>query len=218
MPVLVWGETASKLYENGLDKVVLFPRIADGSYPIGYAWTGTTAITESPGGAEPTDLYSDNAKYLTMLSAETFAGTIEAYTFPTQWAACDGSAALELGVGLNQQVRQAFGLAYRTKIGSEAGGPDTGYKLHLIYGCLASPSELNRATIGESPEAATMSWEFTTTPVSVTGHAVTSKLTIDSTLVDPADLLIIEELIFGDAAAVVSSLPLPDDILAAISV
>lgn len=212
MAKLVWDETGKRTYETGVDHGVLYP-VEAGNYDQGVAWNGLTSITESPSGAEPTNLYADNIKYLTLLSAEDFGGTINAYTYPTEFELCDGTAELGDGVTIAQQPRKVFGLVYRTKIGSDTQGQDYGYKLHIIYGALASPSEKTRDTINESPSAVEFSWTFTTTPVNVTGHSATAHLTIDSTKVDKDKLQSIEDALFGTEESEPKIL-LPDQIVA----
>ena len=210
---MVWDQANDKVFENGIDRGVLYPYVA-GAYPAGHAWNGLVSITDSPEGAEPTDLYANNAKYATLLSAEKFGGTIEAYTFPDEFKICDGTDQLITGVGITMQTRQAFGLSYRTKVNSEGGGLDVGYKLHLVYGCLASPSEMAHSTVNESPEAVMFSWEFSSNPLEVTRFAPTSKLVIDSQTAEPAFLAWLEEQLYGSDTPVVASLPTPNDILA----
>lgn len=211
MPKLVWDESGKKLYETGIQQGVLFPRNASGAYPAGYAWNGLISVTESPSGAEASPLYADNGKYLNLMSAEEYGATIEAYTYPDEFAACDGSAELAEGVLVGQQTRSTFGLAYKTLVGSDTQGDAHGYKLHLIYGALAAPSEKAYQTVNDSPEAITFSWELTTTPVAVTGKKPTACITIDSTKADAAKLALLEKKIFGDTATP-ASLPLPDEI------
>ena len=211
MPKIVWDQIGEHLYETGVKNGVLFPMSAEGAYDKGCAWNGLTAINESPSGAEPTNLYANNAKYLTLMSAEDFGGTIEAYTYPEEFAECDGSAALAKGVYIAQQTRKTFGLSYRNEIGNDVLGPDYGYKLHLVYGAVASPSEKNNQTINEDPEASTMSWEFKTTPVSVTGFKPTAHIYIDSTKVDKAKLAQLEAILYGTDEAE-ARLPLPDEV------
>ena len=211
MPKLVWDESGKKLYETGIQQGVLFPRNASGAYPAGYAWNGLISVTESPSGAEASPLYADNGKYLNLMSAEEYGATIEAYTYPDEFAACDGSAELAEGVLVGQQTRSTFGLAYKTLVGSDTQGDAHGYKLHLIYGALAAPSEKAYQTVNDSPEAITFSWELTTTSVAVTGKKPTACITIDSTKADAAKLALLEKKIFGDAATP-ASLPLPDEI------
>lgn len=215
MSKLVWDKSGERLYETGVDRGVLYVQ-SNGTYPNGVAWNGLTAVTESPSGAEPTPLYADNIKYLNLISAEEFGCTIEAYTYPEEFAECDGSAELAAGVTIGQQARKTFGLSYRTKIGNDATGDKFGYKLHLIYGGLASPSEKAYATINDSPEAITFSWEVSTTPVSVDGHSPTASITIDSTKVEPTKLAALEEILYGKDGEGVSGteprLPLPSEI------
>ena len=210
MSKLVWDTTGERYYETGVKKGVLYVQTA-GAYPKGVAWNGLTAVTESPSGAEATALYADDIKYLHLMSNEEFGAPIEAYTYPDDFAACDGSAALVDGVMIGQQKRSAFGLCYRTAIGNDTDGSDYGYKLHLVYGCQAAPSEKGYATINDSPEAITFSWEVTTTPVEVTGHKPTSCITIDSTKVEPGKLAALEKVLYGDTEAE-ARLPLPDEI------
>ena len=210
MSKLVWDTTGERYYETGVKKGVLYVQTS-GAYPNGVAWNGLTAVTESPSGAEATALYADDIKYLNLMSNEEFGATIEAYTYPDEFAACDGSAALVDGVMIGQQKRSAFGLCYRTAIGNDTDGSDYGYKLHLVYGCQAAPSEKGYATINDSPEAITFSWEVTTTPVEVTGHKPTSCITIDSTKVEPGKLAALEKVLYGDTD-IEPRLPLPDEI------
>lgn len=210
---LVWDETGERIYETGVSKGVVYPQDALGAYPLGVAWNGLTGVTESPSGAEATPIYADNIKYLNLISAEEFGGTIEAYTYPDEFAICDGSNELKVGVIIGQQKRKAFGLCYRTEIGNDVDGSDHGYKLHLVYGAMAAPSEKAFATINNAPEAITFSWEITTTPVVVTGFKPTASLIVDSTKVDAADLLALEELLYGGTIAM-ASLPLPDAVAA----
>lgn len=215
MVALVWDDVGNRFYETGIDKGVLYPIDATGDYPTGYAWNGLIGVTESPSGAEPTPLYADNIKYLTLMSAEEFACTIEAYTYPSQFAECDGSVIIagKPGVFLQQQSRKKFGMVYRTKIGNDVEGDALGYKLHLLYGCLASPSEKGYQTINDSPEAITFSWEVSTTPAVATGYTPTSLIIIDSRTADPTDLATLETQLFGDAV-VTANLPTPDEVLA----
>lgn len=211
MSKLVWDQTSERLYETGVKQGVLYVQDGTGAYPNGVAWNGLTAVTESPSGAEATALYADDIKYLNLMSNEEFGATIEAYTYPEEFAACDGSAALVAGVYLGQQKRSTFGLCYRTTLGNDTEGNDYGYKLHLIYGALASPSEKAYATINDSPEAITFSWELTTTPVAVAGHKPTACITIDSTKVDKTKLAALEDALYGTAEKE-AYLPLPDEI------
>ena len=209
---LVWDETGKRLYETGVKNCALSVQDASGAYPKGVAWNGITAITESPSGAEATPIYADDMKYLNLYSVEELGATIEAYTYPDEFAECDGSAELTTGVMIGQQVRKAFGLAYKTTIGNDVAGNDLGYKLHLIYGAKASPSEKAYATINDSPEAITFSWELTTTPVDVEGMKPTASITIDSTKVDANKLKALEKVLFGSETAD-ARLPLPAEIL-----
>lgn len=208
---LVWDQTNERLYETGVKMGVLYPRNEAGAYPKGVAWNGLTAVTESPSGAEATALYADDIKYLNLMSAEEFAATIEAYTYPDEFAECDGSAELAKGVSIGQQKRKAFGLCYRTVLGNDVDGNDYGYKLHIIYGAMAAPSEKAYATINDSPEAITFSWELSTTPVSVDGFKPTASITIDSTKADLAKLEALEKILYGSEEAE-ARLPLPNEI------
>lgn len=213
MAKLVWDQSGKRLFETGVSNGVLYVRNSAGEYPLGVPWNGLTAVTESPSGAEATPLYADNTKYLSLMSNEEFGATIEAYTYPDEFAECDGSAELGDGVMIGQQTRKYFGLAYKTIIGNDTDGNAYGYKLHLIYGAQAAPSEKAYATINDSPEAITFSWELTTSPIEVTGLKPTASLVIDSTKIDAASLAAIEALLFG-GEAVEASLPTPDEILA----
>ena len=211
MSKIVWDQTGERLYETGVKYGVLYPMSDDGKYNLGVAWNGLTAVTESPSGAEATPLYADDIKYLNLVSAEELGGTIEAYTYPDEFAQCDGSATLVAGVMIGQQARKTFGLCYRTTIGNDVSNNDYGYKLHLVYGALAAPSEKAYATINDSPEAITFSWEFSTTPVNVTGHKPTASITIDSTKCDKAKLEALEAILYGSEEEE-PRLPLPDEI------
>ena len=211
MAKLVWDESGKRLYETGVEKGVLYVQGASGTYENGVAWNGLTAVTESPSGAEPTALYADDIKYLELFSAEEFGATIEAYTYPAEFEACDGSASLGEGVTIGQQDRKAFGLCYRTIVGNDVKGNENGYKLHLIYGAKAKPSEKAYATVNDSPEAVTFSWEVTTTPVNVAGFKPTASVTIDSTKIQPEKLKLIEDKLYGTASEE-ATLPLPDEI------
>lgn len=217
---LVWDKTGEHYYETGVKNGVLYPMSASGTYPKGVAWNGLTAITESPSGAEATALYADDIKYLNLMSNEEFGATVEAYTYPDEFAECDGSASLTEGVYIGQQARKTFGLCYRTTLGNDSKGNDYGYKLHIIYGAMASPSEKAYSTINDSPDAITFSWELSTTPVAVANFKPTASLTIDSTKVDPEKLTKLEEILYGkdgtgednSVGAVDPRLPLPDEI------
>ena len=213
MAKIEWDKTGERLYETGVKNGVLYVQV-DGTYPKGVAWNGLTAVTESPSGAEATPLYADDIKYLNLLSTEEFGATIEAYTYPDEFAECDGSASLATGVMIGQQPRKAFGLCYRTTIGNDTDGNDHGYKLHIIYGALAAPSEKAYATINDSPEAITFSWEVTTTPVNVTGAKPTASITIDSTKATPEKLAALEDILYGKNGEPGNEprLPLPDEI------
>lgn len=219
MAKCVWDKVGERLYETGTRQTVLYPMDKKGMYSKGVPWSGVTSITESPSGAEPTDLWADDIKYLTLFSAEQFGATIEAYTYPDEFAECDGSASLATGVMIGQQARKMFGLCYRTVLGNDVVGEDYGYKLHLVYGAKASPSEKAYNSINDNPEASSLSWEITTTPVNVAGFKPTAHLEIDSTKVDAVKLKALEEILYGkDATSEGASdgvdprLPLPDEI------
>ena len=212
MSKIVWDKTGERYYETGVEKGVLYPQVG-GAYPKGVAWNGLTAVTESPSGAEPTALYADNIKYLNLMSNEEFGATIEAYTYPDEFAECDGSAELAEGVRVGQQTRKTFGMSYVTRKGNDTEGTDHGYIIHLIYGALAAPSEKAYATINDSPEAITFSWEVSTTPVEVAGMKPTACITIDSTKVDGTKLQALEAKLYGgDELDAEPTLPLPAEI------
>lgn len=211
MEKIVWDQTGERLYETGVKNGVLYVQ-ENGTYPKGVAWNGLTAVTESPSGAEPTALYADDTKYVNLVSAEEFGATVEAYTYPDEFAECDGSASIADGVYIGQQNRKTFGLSYKTTVGNDVDNNNHGYKLHLIYGAVASPSEKSYSTINDSPDAITFSWEISTTPVNVTGHKPTALLTIDSTKVDPTKLAKLEDILYGSTTAG-ARLPLPDEIV-----
>lgn len=211
MSKLVWDKVGERFYETGVKQGVLYPQAAGGTYPLGVAWNGLTAVTESPSGAEATAVYADDIKYLNLISAEEFGATAEAYTYPDEFAQCDGSAELATGVMIGQQSRKAFGLSYRTALGNDVDNYDHGYKLHLIYGCMAAPSEKGYSTVNDSTEPITFSWEITTTPVAVAGFKPTACLTIDSTKADKTKLAALEKILYGDTD-VEAKLPLPDEI------
>lgn len=215
---LKWDETGDRLYETGVDRVVLYPQSSSGTYPTGCAWNGVTAINENPSGADTSDLWADNSKYLSLRSAEQYGATIEAYTYPDEWAECDGSADIATGVKIGQQVRKPFGLSYRTLIGNDVDSNDHGYKIHIIYGGTAAPSSKNFQTVNDSPEAITFSWEVSTVPVNVPGFKPTASLEIDSTKADATKLASFEQILYGTPAgtgteAVAARLPLPAEII-----
>ena len=215
MSRITWDNTGERLYETGVKMGVLYPIQSDGAYSKGVAWNGLTAVTESPSGAEATALYADDIKYLNLMSNEEFGATIEAYTYPDEFAECDGSATLVKGVTIGQQKRKTFGLCYRTSLGNDVDGTDHGYKLHLVYGCLAAPSERAYATINDSPEAITFSWEVSTTPVNVANFKPTSQITIDSTKADAEKLAALEDVLYGkegEEPANGPRLPLPNEV------
>lgn len=215
MATLTWDVQGERYYETGVSKGVLYP-FKEGKYSKGVAWNGLTAVNESPSGAEPTPLYADNIKYLNLLSNEEFAATVEAYTYPDEFAECDGSAELAVGVSVGQQKRIPFGLSYVTKLGNDTDGQDHGYKIHLIYGALAKPSQKNYATINDNPEAITFSWELSTTPVAVPNMKPTACITIDSKKVEPAKLKKIEDKLYGTETEE-ATLPTPTELAALIA-
>lgn len=220
MSKLIWDKTGEKLYETGVKQGVLYPVGEGGTYPKGYAWNGLTAVTESPSGAEATALYADDIKYLNLYSAEEFGATVECYTYPDEFGKCNGEAELALGVSIGQQSRKSFAMTYKTTLGNDIDGDKHGYKLHIIYGAMASPSEKGYSTINDSPEAITFSYELTTTPVSVSGgFKPTASLVIDSTKIDDEKLAKLEEILYGKDPTteggddgVDPRLPLPDEI------
>lgn len=216
MAKLNWDATGERFFETGVDHGVLYIPNNSGVYINGVAWNGLTSVTESPSGAEANAQYADNIKYLNLISAEEFGATIEAFTYPDEFAQFDGLATPSAGVTVGQQARKSFGLSYRTKLGNDLDGDDYGYRLHLVYGCTAAPSEKAYATVNDSPEAITFSWEIATTPVAVSGLRPTSLLTIDSTKVDADDLSDLEDFLYGTAGTD-PSLPLPDAVLAIFS-
>lgn len=217
MAKITWDESGKRFYETGVKNCVLYIQDEKGAYPKGVAWNGITSISESPSGAESNPIYADDIKYLNLISAEDFSATVEAYTYPDEFAECDGSAELATGIKIGQQKRKKFGLCYRTTLGNDISGDDYGYKLHIVYGCMAAPSERSYATINDSPEAITMSWEISTTPVNVTGFRPTAHLEIDSTKVKKEDLIKLEDALYGTAEKE-ASLPLPDALAALVSV
>ena len=211
MSKLIWDKTGERQYETGVDRGVLY-LFKDGAYKNGTAWNGLTAVNESPSGAEPTALWADNMKYLNLMSAEEFGASIEAYMYPDEFAECDGSKEIAPGVYAGQQKRSTFGFSYRTKIGNDVDGGDYGYKLHLLYGCLASPSEKGYSTENDSPEAMTLSWEISTTPVDVPGLKPTACITIDSTKVKAEELAALEDILYGSETEE-ARLPLPAELV-----
>lgn len=213
MAKIVWDEVGSRLFETGVKNGVLYVQNDMGGYDTGVAWNGLTAVTESPSGAEETPLYADDIKYVVFYSAEEFGATIEAYTYPEEFEQCDGSAALADGVAIGQQARKSFGMVYKTSVGNDVKGQDFGYKLHIIYGAKAAPSEKAYTTINDSPEAITFSWEISTTPVNVTGFKPTASVTIDSTRCDAGKLAELEGKLFGTESEE-ATLLLPDEIKA----
>jgi len=226
MAALTWDESGDRLYETGVRKGVLYPKTTAGAYGAGVAWNGLTSITENPSGAEESSLYADDIKYLSLYSAEEFGGTIEAYTYPDEWAVCDGSAELATGVMAGQQPRRGFGLCYRTVIGNDEQNESYGYKLHIIYGATASPSQKQYQTINDSPEAITFSWEFTTVPQSITlpegdtrSFKPTSLITIDSTKADATKLTALEAILYGSGTGTGTDprLPLPAEVITLMS-
>lgn len=225
MAKITWDQTGDRLYETGDKMGVLYPGFTPAKgetpakYGTGVAWNGLTAVTESPSGAEETALYADDIKYLSLRSAEEFGFTIEAYTYPDEWAECDGSASVAAGVVIGQQKRKMFGFCYRTVLGNDVDGNDYGYKLHLIYGATASPSERGYATVNDSPEAITFSWECSTNPVEVTGYKAIATITIDSTKAKAETLAKLEEKLYGTEGSGANTgtdpqLPLPAEVIA----
>jgi len=215
MARLVWDDAGERLYETGVDHGVLYVMDDVGEYPAGVVWNGLVSVTESPSGAEPTPLYADNIKYLNLISAEEFGATIEAFTYPDEFDQCDGSVEAVLGVKFGQQSRRQFGLCYRTKLGNDVDGNEYGYKLHLVYGCLAAPSEKAYQTINDSPEAITFSWEVTTTPPAVEDYKPVASIVIDSTTATALNLAALEDILYGvdTPTPVVPRLPLPAEII-----
>lgn len=220
MAQLVWDASGEKIFETGVDRGVLYLQDNTGAYPIGVVWNGLTTVTESPSGAEANDQYADNIKYLSIRSAEIFGATIEAFTYPDEFMLCDGTAQPVDGISVGQQSRRSFGFSYRTLIGNDIAGQDFGYKIHLLYGCTAAPSEKAYTTVNDSPEAITFSWEITTTPVNV-GNDLrpTASIVIDSTKVDAADLKALEDILYGTAGTPGSAarMPLPAEVIAIFS-
>ena len=209
---LQWDKAGEKKYENGISKGVLYKKNLAGTKWVGYPWNGLTSVSESPEGADKTDLWADNIKYASMRAAETFGGTIEAYTYPPEFESCNGEASLTAGIVIGQQTREAFGLCYRTEQGNDTDGANYGYKLHLVYNCTCSPSERSYETINDSPDAITFSWEFDSTPVNVDGHKAASCLVIDSTKVSSEDMTKLEAALYGTEEDE-AYLPMPDDVI-----
>lgn len=216
MAKLVWNEIGKRFYETGVEKGVLYPQ-EGGAYPKGVVWDGLTGVTESPSGAEATPLYASNVKYLNLMSKEEFGATVEAYTYPDEFAECDGSAELTKGVSVGQQPRKLFGMSYVTLKGNDTESTDHGYKIHLIYGAMASPSERAYATVNESPEAITFSWAITTTPVEIKGMKPSACITIDSTKVEAPKLKALEDALYGTAEKE-AHLPLPEELITILGV
>ena len=212
MSKIVWDKTGERFYETGVDHGVLYPMQSSGEYSLGVPWNGLTAITESPSGAEASPIYADNIKYLNLMSAEEFNATIEAYTYPEEFGECNGEASIASGVTVGQQTRKLFGLSYRTKLGNDTEGTDYGYKLHLVYNALAGVSDKGYTTINDSPEAMTLSWEISTTPVEVPGLKPTACVTIDSTKADPEKLAQLEAILYGTEEEE-ARLPLPEEVM-----
>lgn len=212
MAPLTWDQVGERKYEVGVDHGVLYIPDDAGVYAEGFAWNGLTTVTETPTGADSNPQFADNIKYLNLLSAEEFGCTIEAFTYPDEFMQCDGTVQPSPGLSVGQQGRKLFGLSYRTRVGDDVDGTDAGYKLHLVYGCLATPSDKAYATINDSPAAIAFSWDVTTTPVPVTGHKPTSLIVVDSTVVDAADLATLEAALYGSTAG--AKLPTPDEVIA----
>lgn len=212
MAKLVWDQIGEHLYETGTDHGVLYPIQDDKTYSLGVAWNGLTGVTQSPSGADETKIYADNIKYLSLRAAEDFGGTITAYTYPDEWEACDGSAQIAQGAVIGQQPRKSFGFSYRTLIGNDTEGTAHGYKLHLVYGATASPSERSYSTVNDSPEAIEFSWEFSTIPVEVPGYKPAAHLEIDSTKADASKLSALEDILYGTSSAS-ARLPLPQEVM-----
>lgn len=211
MAKLVWDKTGDKTYETGVSQGVLYPQASGGTYPKGVAWNGLTSVTESPSGAEASPLYADNIKYLNLMSAEEFGATIEAYVYPEEFGECDGSAEIAPGVTIGQQSRKPFGVSYKTTLGNDTEGDKHGYKIHIIYGAMAAPSEKGYETVNDSPEAVTFSWELTTTPVVVDGYDPTATVVVNSTKTDAAKMKALEDILYGNTETE-PRLPLPDEI------
>lgn len=212
--LLKWDQVGERIYETGIDRGVLYVPNAAGEYVEGYVWNGLVSVSENPTGAEATPQYADNIKYLNLISAEEFEATLEAFTYPDEFAQFDGTAEPNPGVLIGQQNRGHFGLAYRTLVGNDVSGTELGYKLHLVYGAMAAPTEKAYGTVNESPEAITFSWELTTSPVTVDGYRATATLVVDSTKVDAASLAALEEILYGtDEPEALPRMPLPDEVI-----
>lgn len=211
MAKLVWDKTGEKTYETGVSQGVLYPQASEGTYPKGVAWNGLTSVTESPSGAEASPLFADNIKYLNLMSAEEFGATIEAYVYPEEFGECDGSAEIAPGVTIGQQSRKPFGVSYKTTLGNDTEGDKHGYKIHIIYGAMAAPSEKGYETVNDSPEAVTFSWELTTTPVVVDGYDPTATVVVNSTKTNAAKMKALEDILYGSTETE-PRLPLPDEI------
>ncbi|WP_347256074.1 hypothetical protein [Anaerostipes sp. PC18] len=211
MAKLVWDKTGEKTYETGVSQGVLYPQTSEGTYPKGVAWNGLTSVTESPSGAEASPLYADNIKYLNLMSAEEFGATIEAYVYPEEFGECDGSAEIAPGVTIGQQSRKPFGVSYKTTLGNDTEGDKYGYKIHIIYGAMAAPSEKGYGTVNDSPESVIFSWELTTTPVVVDGYDPTATVVVNSTKTDAAKMKALEDILYGSTETE-PRLPLPDEI------
>lgn len=215
MAKLVFNNVGERLFETGVKNGVLYVMGDEGTYENGVVWNGLTAVTESPSGAETTPLYADDVKYVVIYAAEEFGATVEAYTYPEEFEQCDGSAAISEGITIGQQTRKSFGMCYKTSVGNDVQGQDYGYKIHIIYGAKAAPSEKSYSTINDSPEAVTFSWELSTVPVPVEGHNPTATMVIDSTRVPAEKMKLIEAKLYGSEESD-ATLPLPDEILALI--
>ena len=214
---IIWDKSGERRYETGVSRGVLYPQNIDGTYPLGVGWNGLSNITESPSGAEATPVYANNSKYLNLMSVEEFGCSIEAYTYPDEFMACDGSKEIVDGAFIGQQPRTPFGLCYRTELGNDTSGVGTSYKIHIVYGCSASPSEKAYQTINDNPEAIAFSWEVTTVPVEVAGFKPTASLVIDSTKADATKLAALEDILYGSATAA-ARLPLPSEIMTLLAV
>lgn len=216
MGKLIWDKVGERFYETGVDRGVLYPQDENGEYPLGVAWNGLSNVTEKPSGAESSPVYADNIKYLDLMSAEEFGASVEAYTYPDEFKPCNGEVEVAPGVYASQQNRVPFGMAYRTLIGNDVKSNDYGYKIHLVYGAKATPSEKNYQSVNDSPEAMALSWDVTTTPVAVEGFKPTAQLVIDSTKIDTVKLAALEEILYGNETTD-ARLPLPDEVVTIIN-